>query len=374
MPRPTDQKLLFRRFRQTAFTFRQRRGAVLASSMVALIVMIALMQVGVQYLISLWTRDFFNALESHRSRMFWHLTGEFVVLASASVVLMVASVWARMLAQRSWRAKLTRDVMRAWLTNDHFRQLDPLRHGGENPEFRIAEDVRVATEAPVDLGMALFISAITATTFFQVLWEVGGGISLHALGLQLYVPAYLVISVVLYALLVTGGTVWVGRRLTGVIQDKTQAEAEFRAAATLLREIGEGTNTLTDPDTARTRLHHAVPPVFFQWHELSRQLMRITWVTHSSFLLTPVVALFLCAPKYLAGSMSLGELTQAAAAFGTVVGAFNWVVDNFQRLADWTSSVDRVATLLLALDEVSAADGAGNNLSSSPTATPPGPS
>lgn len=70
-----DQKLLFRRFRQTAFSFRHRRGAFLAGAMVALIVMIALMQVGVQYLISLWTRDFFNALESHRARALWQLAG-----------------------------------------------------------------------------------------------------------------------------------------------------------------------------------------------------------------------------------------------------------------------------------------------------------
>jgi putative ATP-binding cassette transporter len=103
-----------------------------------------------------------------------------------------------------------------------------------------------------------------------------------------------------------------------------------------------------------------------QWRELSRQLMRITWVSHTNMLLTPVVAWLLCAPKFLAGSMSLGELTQASAAFVTVVGAFNWVVDNFQRLADWTSAVDRVATLLMALDEVSASDGASNELNPSP--------
>ena len=50
------------------------------------------------------------------------------------------------------------------------------------------------------------------------------------------------------------------------------------------------------------------------------------------------------------GAMSLGELTQSAAAFVAVQGAFNWIVDNYQRLADWRSSVRRVATLLLALD------------------------
>ena len=55
--------------------------------------------------------------------------------------------------------------------------------------------------------------------------------------------------------------------------------------------------------------------------------------------------------------MSLGELTQAAAAFVIVQGAFNWLIDNYQRLADWMSSANRVATLLLALDEVEGSEG-----------------
>jgi ABC-type uncharacterized transport system fused permease/ATPase subunit len=50
--------------------------------------------------------------------------------------------------------------------------------------------------------------------------------------------------------------------------------------------------------------------------------------------------------------MSLGEVTQAAAAFVTVQGAFNWLVDNFQRMSDWRSSANRVAHLLLALDDL----------------------
>jgi vitamin B12/bleomycin/antimicrobial peptide transport system ATP-binding/permease protein len=64
------------------------------------------------------------------------------------------------------------------------------------------------------------------------------------------------------------------------------------------------------------------------------------------------VGLILCAPKYLSGAMSLGELTQSAAAFVVVQGAFNWLVDNYARLSDWQSSAYRVATLLRALDEL----------------------
>jgi ABC-type uncharacterized transport system fused permease/ATPase subunit len=60
----------------------------------------------------------------------------------------------------------------------------------------------------------------------------------------------------------------------------------------------------------------------------------------------------LCVPKYLSGAMSLGELTQSAAAFVVAQSAFNWLVDNFQRFSDWRSSAHRVATLLHALDEL----------------------
>jgi ABC-type uncharacterized transport system fused permease/ATPase subunit len=80
--------------------------------------------------------------------------------------------------------------------------------------------------------------------------------------------------------------------------------------------------------------------------------MGTTLVTQADLLFAPVVAWVLCAPKYLAGTMTLGELTQASAAFVIVQLAFNWLVDNYQRLSDWRSAVSRVATLLIALDEV----------------------
>ena len=41
---------------------------------------------------------------------------------------------------------------------------------------------------------------------------------------------------------------------------------------------------------------------------------------------------------------------QAASAFTIVQGAFNWLVDNYPRLADWTASARRVASLMVSLD------------------------
>ena len=78
--------------------------------------------------------------------------------------------------------------------------------------------------------------------------------------------------------------------------------------------------------------------------------MRMTLITYTGLLVTPIVGLLLCLPKYLGGTMTLGEVVQASAAFVVVQTAFNWFTDNYAKLAEWTASANRVAELLLALD------------------------
>ena len=47
---------------------------------------------------------------------------------------------------------------------------------------------------------------------------------------------------------------------------------------------------------------------------------------------------------------------QAAAAFIQVQYAFNWIVDNYPRLAEFTASARRVANLLVSLDHLDQSD------------------
>jgi vitamin B12/bleomycin/antimicrobial peptide transport system ATP-binding/permease protein len=147
----------------------------------------------------------------------------------------------------------------------------------------------------------------------------------------------------------------VGRNLTTAIENKNQGEAEFRSAADRLRrddDRGLHANEMTE----RKVLWLSLRKVLVVWRELLWQLVRITLVSHGNFVVAPVMGLLLCVPKYVAGTMTLGEVTQAAAAFVIVQHAFNWVVDNYGRLANWRSSVNRVAKLLIALDTLDTID------------------
>jgi ABC-type uncharacterized transport system fused permease/ATPase subunit len=202
----------------------------------------------------------------------------------------------------------------------------------------------------------LLSSILTVFVFFEVLSNVGGAITIQAFGMNVTIPSYLAIAVVTYSTLVTGTMLLAGRRLISVVQGQLQAEASFRASANLIRETGEGLVVRKTDAEERRALWVGLHNVIEQWRRLCHQLMRITFVTHTNMLLAPTVGLLLCIPKYLEGQMSLGEVTQAAAAFATVQGAFNWMVDNFHRMADWRSSATRVAVLLMAIDDLKQAE------------------
>jgi putative ATP-binding cassette transporter len=341
-----ERERLFLRFWQTALGFWRGPASRIIWILTALLLVGVLVELALSYRLNLWTRDFFDALErKDGSALLWQAL-LFTPLAVAAVALATLEVWGRMSVQRKWRKWLTGHLIECWLADDRYRRLDRSPGVARHPEYRIAEDARVATDAPVDFAVGLVKAVLTAIIFIGVLWHVGGNIAVDAFGRTVVVPGYLVIGVVVYALGTTGAMLVAGRRLVHVIENKNHAEAELRRAASSVREDaasdGDGEN--------RVALRTAVGPVIARWHELCGQLMRTTVISQSNTLVAPVIALCLCAPKYLAGTMSLGEVTQAAAAFFAVQAAFNWLVENYPRVADWTSAVNRVASLLISLD------------------------
>jgi putative ATP-binding cassette transporter len=173
-------------------------------------------------------------------------------------------------------------------------------------------------------------------------------------GLDVSIGGYLVLAVVVYSLLLTSATLIVGGRLVQVLEANKAAEAGLQAAGAALRAIGEGDGPAHRTRDGRRAVGAALAQVRACWRDLCFQVLRMTLVSHTNLLIAPSIALLLCAPKYIAGDMTLGTVVQAAAAFVAVQGAFNWVADNYGRLAEWATSAGRVGSLLCALDQVHA--------------------
>jgi ABC-type uncharacterized transport system fused permease/ATPase subunit len=348
----TESRPTFLRFWACASGFWKKSPTVSWPLTVGL-ALLTLAQIAVQYRLNYWNRDFFNALGRRDAAGLWEEAWLFAPLAGLSIAMSVAAVWGRMTTQRKWREWLTRHLLALWLKDSRYRGLQFVTGEHQNAEYRICVDARIATDAPVDMIVAMFSAIVAAAVFTQVLWATGGALTLTLGGHAVTIPGYLVLGVGFYAFMFTSWTLVIGRNLPAVIQRENQAEAEMLAAATKIRESGEEA-AAGENHVQRGPVWLALRQVMERWRQLLWQLMGTTMVSQMDLLLAPVFAWVLCAPKYLAGTMTLGELTQASAAFVTLQVAFNWLVDNFQRFSDWRAATTRVAALLTAFDQVDA--------------------
>jgi putative ATP-binding cassette transporter len=288
-----DQRRLISRFWESASGFWRNPSAWQAWLLVALLISTVLLQLLNQYWLNFWNRDFFNAIERKDGMELWAQALRFVPLFAASLALAIVSVWGRMTMQRSWREWLSNHLYDYWLEKGHYRQLRFMSGEHQNPEYRIAEDARVATDLPIDLVLGLFSSVLGAITFIGVLWSIGGDLVIDGSGLTLTIPRYLVVAVVIYSMLLTAATMLIGRRLTHVIEENKRAEAELRAIGAHLREAGDGTALPDGRKGGRRAIGAALQHVIAQWLALCWQLIRMTLVSHTSFLLRPIIGLLL---------------------------------------------------------------------------------
>lgn len=350
---------LVRRFWRSALGFWRRGGPPAAWPMVMALVVIVVASLALDLVVNRWNKWFFDALEQKNAAEVLRQALIYVPLAAASVAMAVTNVYFRMTTQRLWRSWMNAHVLDRWLAHGRYYQLNLVRGDHQNPEYRIAEDLRIATDAPVDFAVGLLAAVLSASAFVVVLWTVGGSLSVSVAGLDITIPGFLVIGAIVYALLGSLSMVLVGRGFVAVAERKNQAEAEYRYVLQRVRENGESIALLGGEKEERAGLDRSLSGVLRQWRELCFQHMRTTAVSHISGLVVWTVPVLLAAPKYLEGSMTLGAVMQATSAFVIVQRAFGWIVDNYPRFADWTASAQRVASLLVSLDDLTGAEESG---------------
>lgn len=351
------RQYLLARFWEAALGFWRKGGGRTAWLLTITIIILGLVNLGLQYRLNLWNRMMFDALDQRDGSGVLYQTMIFFPLIIAIVILAAIATYAKLTLQRRWRVWLNSHVLDRWLTGGRYYQLNLVPGDHSNPEYRVAEDLRLSVEAPVEFAIGVFSALASAIVFIGVLWFIGGELTLSLGNTVLRIPGFLVIAAFVYAVLASGAMVMIARGFVVVSENKNQAEADYRYVFTRLRENGESIAMLGGETEERAGLDEAFTTVRKRWRELMMQYIRTTVVSQASNGLAPIIPILLCAPKYVAGTMTLGQVMQAASAFMIVQVSFNWLVENYPRLADWTASACRLASLLVSLDRLEQAEG-----------------
>src|SRR5215813_567545 len=296
-----------------------------------------------------WNRWFFDALERRDVETVTQAVFVFVLIIAAMAGIGVLIVLARETLQVRWRAWIVEHLVARWLGEQRFYHLNVSGREPPNPEYRISDDTRWATEPLVDLGIGLVLAIAGAAAFISILWSVGGSIvvSLGAWGM-LTIPAYMVWVALAYGLLASGLMLWVGAPLVGYVGRKNEAEGYFRFAMMRIRDNAESVALMNGARYEQAVLGRFYETVVARWMAIVWQHGHLTWITNSSGPMIPIVPLLFAAPKYISGELTLGQVTQLAAAFVQVQIAISWVVDNYNRVAEWYASARRVMDIVTA--------------------------
>ena len=350
------RQYLLARFWEAALGFWRKGGGRTAWLLTFTVIIIALVNLGLQYRLNVWHRGMFDALDKRDGTGVLSQSMIFFPLILAIVCVAAVATYSKLTLQRRWRDWLNAHVLDRWLTEGRYYLLNLVPGDHNNPEYRMADDLRLSVEAPVEFAIGVFSAVISAITFIGVLWFIGGELTIPLGNTILSIPGFLVIAAFIYAVFASGSMTVIARGFVAGAENKNQAEAEYRYALTRLRENGESIAMLGGETEERSGLDEAFTTVRRRWRDLMMQYIRTTIVSQTSYGLAPIIPILLCAPKYVAGTMTLGAVMQAASAFLIVQTAFNWLVDNYPRLADWTASARRLASLLLSLDRLERAE------------------
>jgi putative ATP-binding cassette transporter len=266
-----QRKQLVRRFWRSARGFWHTGQRGYAWPLTFGLIFVVACQVFIQYRINVWNRAIFDALEKKSGAEVLQQALLFGPLVLAGIFFAVAIVYARMTTQRNWRRWLTDHIIDRWLENGRYFHLNLVKGDHANPEYRIAEDTRIATESPVDFAVGLLSASLSAVTFMSVLWFVGGNLEIASGGGTITIPAYLVIAAVLYAVIASGSMAIIGRNYVKASEGKSQQEAELRYALTRVRENGESIALIAGEEEEKLGLDKKLKDVLQQWKNICRQ-------------------------------------------------------------------------------------------------------
>ncbi len=313
--------------------------------------------IAVQYGINRWNREFFNALQRHEQSFVYQAMGLFAALAFAAALVAVLQLIYRMRLQIRWRQWLVQRLASRWLDEQRFYRLSIAAPDLDAPEFRIAEDARIATEPVIDFAYGITNAVLTALVFFGVLWSASGSATFFGWR----IPGFMVYAAIIYSIVMSTSMVLFGRALIDRIEQRNRTEAQLRYEMGRVRENAESIAMIGGAGDEMKGIGLTMQQVTEAWTRVVGRQAWLTWLMGGNGVIAPVLPLLLAAPNYLSGEITLGALTQSAAAFVQVQVALNWLVDNYARIAEWLASVGRVVGLWSALADLDASVGTSDN-------------
>ncbi|WP_252511313.1 ABC transporter ATP-binding protein/permease [Phreatobacter aquaticus] len=333
-------------------TFRVQERYI-AHALLFVLLAINIAQVLATVLLNQWNNRFYTALQEKAEATFWIELRYFTVVAFLWVILAVYELYLTQYTQMRWRRWMTGRLTGHWLDQGAHYRMRLAGGQADNPDQRIAEDVRMFTSNTLDLVIRFFSAILSLYAFVLILWGLSASFKYQVWGINLEtIPGYLVWAALFVAVFGTICAHFIGRSLIGINFLRQRYEADFRYSLVRVRENDEQIALLKGEEAERQGLAARFTKVVANWFDYMKYTKRLTWFTTFVNQASVIFPFVLLAPAYFSGAVPLGSLTQTAGAFGRVEGALLIFTNLYSTLADYKSVIDRLTGFERSADDV----------------------
>ena len=297
-----------------------------------------------------WYRIFYDALQKYDQPVFWAQIGRFTYLAFIAIIIAVYRFYLTQLLEMYWRKWMTGHYLQRWLGGNAFYQMELARFSGtagampDNPDQRISEDVNSFTAQTIGLTMGVLNAVVTLASFVGILWGLSGAFAISLGGTSYNIPGFMVWMAVLYCLVGSLITHYIGRSQIWLNFEQQRREADFRHHMVRVREYSEAIALDRGQAVEKTHLDTRFLSVLANYLALLKAQKNLIWFTSFFGQAAVVFPMIVAAPRYFSKVIQLGDLMQINSAFGRVQDALSWFVDSYSSLAAWRATTDRLTS------------------------------
>ena len=327
-----------------------------AWGMLIVIVFLNLGMVFINVWLNQWQANFYNVIENYNQQGFLNALAQFSLASACFLLIAGYAVYLQMMLQISWRRWMTQRYMSNWLENETYYRMNLLQNidinNPDNPDQRISEDIDLFVHSTLSLSLGLLRSIVSLISFVTVLWQLSGILQLSLGNYQIILPGYLVWAALGYSLLGTYLTARIGNPLIKLEFNQQRYEADFRFNLMRIRENSESIAFYRGESQEKVNFLERFQKVVNNYWEMMRVNRQLIWFTSGYSQISIIFAILVASPRYFSNQINLGQMFQISNAYGQVHTALSFIIDSFDRIAQWRAVVNRLNQFSASMEKI----------------------
>jgi putative ATP-binding cassette transporter len=320
------------------------RQAALPLAFILLLIVEAL-SVYISVKFNSWYNGFYNSLQDYNLTQFGASLRDFVYILLSLGLVLTSRYYACEFVKNKWRCVMTREMLDKWLGLKAFYGLQLLQDGRDNPDQRIAEDIKSFTKISTELLVDCFGAILTLASFAVILWNLSVPVPVTLWGNEFMLRGYLLWIAIIYTVFSTWGFGLLNRPLAKLFYKREKLEADFRKRMNIIGQSSDSIALSNGGDFEKRHLFALFDIIYRNEHKSIRLKSAIEFLRNIYKKVSSFLPALLLSPLYFQKLFHIGTLMQANNAFSRLNIALSVLINSYESVAELRSVALRLVEL-----------------------------